>query len=384
MTLSDKAFDEPNANAYIDSTDMTGRDMSYNLLRGLESDVFLRDNPPELSAARVSTMRPLADPMTKKTKKSAKRVFSVHSAIALRIRSFDIPASSRVILSIDLESPEDSKHALEFHSIELQVNQAKPNPIGECSFPFDLKDGEKYTYAFDLNFENLPVEIGGHIPATLIIHSRPVTHESESIRGPLLISKWSTTISVPQDVGTPLTHHLEDVARQRMQRSSSNLLQAARSSMLVSPSDSQTPLSGIVVTLRPPANGRIGQVIDIPVLVTNNASTPKTLNIDVSRAPRKKELPRAPLSESGSRALVLSDQALHETHAQCSAEGIDFICLTNHIKIGQLAGGAQVEVTLQYLAMREAIVELQDLRIVDVSSGVYHELKDLSTIHITT
>lgn len=436
MTFDDYALAsaKEQSDSYLEPSEFASRDRNYNLLRTLEHDPYLQHDPPRLSASRVSSVQSTANTTTRKARKSAKRFFPIISAIALRIRSFNISSNSQIILSIDLECSPNLSHPVELESVDLQLAMGKASPVCSFAFPIRVRKQDSFTLSYKLTFDQAILDRGGDVPATLTIRSTPFIHEDETIRGPKLISKWNTKIDLPVMAESPappqkpLPSPGMPAPPQKMQRSTSNLVTRQNSGLsqmglssttnitITNNASSSTTnvLSGIVISIELPPVARVGQIIDVAVLVTNDSPGPKTLNLDVSRAPKKKKsLPRPPpgaeehvsspsptpiptsstipsSSSSGNGAgagaggtagdLVLSHGELLALHARHTLDPTDFICLTPSIKVGHVSPEAQVPVTLRYLALDTGVFSLLDMRVVEVGTGQWHTLKDLPAV----
>lgn len=405
LTLGDFSATDisKNEDSYIEAGEVTSRDKNYNLLRALQHDIYLRQEPPRLSAASVSAMPSSIDTNVRKTKVSGRRYFPITSAITLQVRSFNFPSTSRILLSVDIESTDFLKTTIDIDSIDVEVQATTIKPIVKVSFPIRLRSKDLFTYGFDLDCAKLASDLESEVPILIKVLSRPMIYVHDAVSGPALLSKWNTAIPLSamatknsNSTGTVSTHP-------RVRRSTSNMHLRSIGGPL-SPRDAPpvSSLAGTVVTIVPPPSGEVGQLIRVAIVVRNQSTTVKNLSIDVSR--RRKDLPPIPeaVSRDAAAAIAapaasphasaaaaaatasfpLSDDALLQLHQSLTVEPADLICLTNSIKVGFLAPDAQADLSLQYVALKRGLLRLQDLRVVELGSGIYQELNDLPEIWI--
>lgn len=375
-------------------------DRSFNLLKALEADVFLRHRPPRITAARVSTLRPLVDSNARRRKKSAKKSFSITSAIALRTRKYTLPRERQVMLTAEIEPAQHTIGPIAIHAVELQCSSQVDIEFLEVSaFPVSLKQGEAYTFGFRIT---IPDKITSSIlPATIKTSVVPWTGGSQdtALKVPTIISQWNTSIVVREEQRQVLNRTLSQSLPQSrsMQRvgSQSAMMQRQHSnsstsrhhgstlSLAASSQPQPTVFSGIKFNLRGPKHGNIGVLLTLDIHLTNDATVEKHLALEVARIHGKKTLPVVPAPKPAVKNVVLTEaeiKALHEIHGQ---EPVDAICLTNSLHIGSLpAMGGVRDLKIQYLPLTRGILQIHDLRLIELGTGSYQELKNLPRLRI--
>lgn len=376
----------------MEESTATSRDKNYNLLRALEHDFSLSKNPPKLPVSRVSALAPLIDSSSRKPKKSAKRLFPISSVVDIRIRVFEIPHTSRLILSADLSVAANNTYAVCIDSVILQVAAIKIPHISATHFPVRLANKGSFTFSFEVEHEWRPSAVTS-MPAQLLVRSIPMMYGTEHTANPLVTSKWNTNINLANDIqptmmvrstSKPLTRGPPPT----VQRSTSSAMVRRVSTMSNSSADvSSRPghagpnsLAGLQITIRNPSTGHVGQTLAIEITISNDSQATKTLAIEVSRNARRKGLPQIPKLDN--QSLVLTNSELSAIHAFHAPDSMDFICLSNNIKLSPLSPDARHDTQLKYLPMTRGTFALQDVRIVDVTNGVYQELRQLPSILI--
>ncbi|KAM4054909.1 TRAPP trafficking subunit trs65 domain-containing protein [Hirsutella rhossiliensis] len=77
---------------------------------------------------------------------------------------------------------------------------------------------------------------------------------------------------------------------------------------------------------------------------------------------------------------VLDDNALHVMQKNSMIDVSDVLCLSADTRVGPLGPGACHVVELQFLALREGIVEVEAIRVMDLSSQEHVDIRDLPTV----
>ncbi|RDA87888.1 hypothetical protein CP532_1724 [Ophiocordyceps camponoti-leonardi (nom. inval.)] len=77
---------------------------------------------------------------------------------------------------------------------------------------------------------------------------------------------------------------------------------------------------------------------------------------------------------------VVDENVLHAMQRSASVDVADVVCLSPDIRVGPLAPGACHVVELHFLALREGVVGVEAVRIVDVNSQEHVDIRDLPTI----
>lgn len=363
------------------------RDKNYNLLKALSADLELASDPPRLVASRVSIMPPLVETSTRKPRKSSRRVFPISAPIAVRIRSFQVPHTERVILSVDMETSPGTKDGIKLEAITLQLVNGKARVISSEAFPIHLDEHDSRTYSFDL-LPSAEAQTAPSIPVTLMIQMRSKKSGGEEY-GSLITSRWKTTVSLAKKTSTvemarstSQTQHkgqLQKASAAQMTRSSSNM--SINSEMRT---NGPNPLAGIKVTIHCPDTVIVGHVVEVDITVQNNSKTSKELALEVSRSSGNAHHRRTGLPQNlnlASRSILTATELrdLHNYHTQ---ETMDLICLTNSTKLATLQPGSRTDVRMRYLAMATGIVALQDIRLVELGTGKHIEIKHLQSLII--
>lgn len=370
--------------SYMEDINPGVRDKSYNLLRALESDGIFSKDPPRITAARVSTMAPVVDSSTKKLRKTAKRFFPISPAVALRIRSFNVPFSGRVILTVDLEPKQGIPYAIMLESIDLQAQSAQTKAISNDIYPMYMGIKDSLTFSFDLEPNDKRADAS--VSINLIVKLRPIMYEEDQLTGPLIMSRWNTAINVSTYNNTVSMRRTpsQTAPRGSLQRSLSQQIGRPSSAMSSISADIRgtisNALSGILAELRAPAACQVGHTLEVALSITNESQSTKNLAIEVSRASRRKVLPQIPNTNG---RVVLTDAEIKDLHAHHTQDStMDLICLTTSIVLSPLLSDTRQDITLKYLPMLAGTTTLHDFRIVDTMNGHYRDFRDLPAVVI--
>lgn len=370
----------------------TKRDKNYNLLRALEYDIPLSKDPPKLTASRVSALAPLVETSQRKIKKSAKRLFPIFSVVKLRIRSFEVPHTSRVILSVDIGIAPENVYPTQLDSVELRVSSAKVRSVCELLYPVKLAKKASQTFSFEVEHDLNGTGVAS-MPAVLVVQSRPMIHGHIEDANPVVISRWNTSMHLVTDIqpalmarspsksgikgAPPVQRSVSAIAKRRVsQHSTSSVDVSSRTGLLPGTSS----LSGLHITIRNPSTGRVGHTLVVEISISNESAISKSLAIEVSRNARRKGLPQIP--EVDNRSIILSDAELNALHALHRVESLEFICLSNNTKLTPVAPETSIDATLEYMPLAEGVYTLQDVRIVDLANGTVQEIRQLPSILI--
>lgn len=383
------------AESYMEETSSITRDKNYNLLKALEYDVALSRTPPKLTAARVSAMAPMIEPSPKKTRRSAKRLYPVFSAIKLRSRNFEVPHTNRVIISADLGIAPSNPSGVQIDAAELAVLTDRARVIGQISYPFKIHGKESYTVLFEVEHDLKGSGVAS-FGVIFTVQSRPLIydHDAENAN-PIARSKWNVNINLIADISPAIMAKSAPKPGSRVspinQRSVSSTSMVRRISTMSNTSletssrtgllSTSSALSGLHIRIRNPSSGNVGKTVIVEVSITNESGVTKNLAIEVSRSAYKKGLPQLPKT-TDNRARALSGVELSTLHALHKVESLEFICLTNNTKLAPLAAEASIDTKLEYLPLSSGIFPLQDLRIVDLSTGTHQEIRQLPSILI--
>lgn len=77
---------------------------------------------------------------------------------------------------------------------------------------------------------------------------------------------------------------------------------------------------------------------------------------------------------------VLDENVLHALQKNAVVESTELICLSADTRVGPVAPGACHVTELQFLALREGIVGLDAIRVVDLGSQEHVDIRDLPTM----
>jgi len=396
----------------------SGLPMSFNLLESFADDPALNGVKPRLSALRVSRVAPVTRQQDLMTHLRAlpQLKLNISPVIHTRIRFSrpnTVPLSSAVMALLEVDFTPNFECEALLDEIKLQT------PDGTVE---SLNDGTAM---------KLPLSCVAHDHITFLYHIRP--HQSDSapkpVTGTLDISisasvlvepgfcvprlsmAWSTTL----DFTIPVNPSFGTAAETGIQRShrpaqlsigSGTVMTPLKSPSVTQPdalpaleastnrTEASLPDLGITMSFTAPNEPvRAGDIFSWTVYVVNRTAE-KT-----SRPPRKLALvaipkrrrndsrPVRPPSTASRRQgekevadAVLDENVLHAMQKSSVVDTIDVVCLSSDTRVGPLAPGACHVVELQFLALREGVVAVDAIRVVDLGSQEHVDIRDLPTM----
>ena len=77
---------------------------------------------------------------------------------------------------------------------------------------------------------------------------------------------------------------------------------------------------------------------------------------------------------------VMDDNVLHAIQKNATLELTEVVCLSADTRVGPLAPGSCHAAEMQFLALREGVVGIEAIRVVDLSTQDHVDIRDLPTI----
>ncbi|RDA90355.1 hypothetical protein CP533_3375 [Ophiocordyceps camponoti-saundersi (nom. inval.)] len=422
----------------------SGLPVSINLLESFSTDAALGDVKPRLSASRVSRVAPMmkrqGDSVTQIRALSQLRL-PIFPALHTRIR-FSRPNAAPpspaivALLEVDFTSHCDSEILLDDINL-LTADGTVENLNDEVAMklPLPCVAHDNVTFLYLIK----PHQLNGGGQKTLSGDLHIAINASVQIEPglcvPQLVMSWHAALDFTMPVNPSFAASVE-TGIQRSHRpsqlsiGSSSNIHTNNNNNATAPSTA-TPFATPFVALasqpdslpamEPPATAtttattttpvqdlgitmsfagpsepiRPGEVFLWTVHVVNRSEAGTT-----SRPPRKLALvaiprrrrndavrPLRPPSTASRRRgeaevadAVVDENVLHAMQRSASVDVADVVCLSPDIRVGPLGPGACHVVEMQFLALREGVVGVEAIRVVDVNSQEHVDIRDLPTI----
>ena len=419
----------------------SGRDSGYlqsgvpsglNLLEAFGSDPALEGRTkPRLSALRVSRVAPLTDPkeLTRSIKALKELKLDITPAVHSRVR----------IARPTMQPPNSTLIAV----LEVDFGGNTPCDITIDKITPHLKGGTVEDLNDQPGSELLPMTCAAHDHATFLYSLLPsdlddivknpirdldITIEATANLAPKCTPKLNLSWTTPLDFTIPVNPGFGP-AMQPIQRSHrpSQLSIGGGESSFTAPSVSRPdalptleaattrtettiPDLGITITFSAPSDPIYpGDVFSWTVYVVNRTSNrnsasprklaivalPKRRRVDHHRVLRPPSVshPRpASIANAASTATsnpdsaeqvadaVLDENIVHAMHKNSTLDAPDVVCLSSDVRVGPLAAGTCHVAELKFMALREGVLGVEAVRVVDLGSQEHVDVRELPII----
>ncbi|KAK5990428.1 hypothetical protein PT974_08696 [Cladobotryum mycophilum] len=388
----------------------SGLPSGFNLLESFASDPSLNGIKPRLSALRVSRVAPVTRQQDLMTRLRALpqlsvRVFPVlHTRIRFS-RSSTAPISSALIALLEVDfTPNFNCEAL-LDEIRLSTNEATIENLNDeagLKLPLSCVSHDHVTFLYRITPLNNEITSKNAI-GTLDISISTTINVIPNVCTPRLTMTWNTVLDFSHSINPIIPTAAAAAAAadtggsiQRPNRPA-RVSTASTSSQVVKPlqspssirpdalpvleastnrTDAIVPDLGITMSFTAPS-GPIhpGDIFSWTVYVVNRTVDKTRIT---SGPPPSTASPRH--GEKEIADAVMDENILHALQRNAAVEATDLICLSADTRVGPVAPGACHVVELQFLALREGIVGLDAIRVVDLNSQEHVDIRDLPTM----
>uniref|UniRef100_L2GIH5 Trafficking protein particle complex II-specific subunit 65 IgD3 domain-containing protein n=1 Tax=Colletotrichum fructicola (strain Nara gc5) TaxID=1213859 RepID=L2GIH5_COLFN len=401
--------------------------------------IFSPDDPglggvvPRLSALRVSRVAPVTQPKDQTRPLRALnsirvRIFpAVHTRVRFS-RPNTMPTSPALIALLEVDFTSYFDCPVELTSIRLSVadggmvEDLNASDTSGLSLPMSCVPHDHVTFLYRLSPpQQLDLPSSKNPSRDLDIHIEAIVQRQPGLCTPRLTMKWSTTLDFTLPVNPGFNAAMQPM--QPIQRShrpsqlSINGIEAAQS--LVAPAVSRPdslpsleaatrsieaplPELGITMTFCGP-EGPIytGEVFSWTVFVVNRsaekanvpAAPPRKLALVAIPKRRRNEvrLMRPPSTSGRGKTAsdakeladaVLDENVLHAMQRNSVVESTEVVCLTADSRVGPLAPGACHVVEIKFLPLKEGIVGIEAVRVIDLGSQEHVDVRDLPIMFV--
>lgn len=394
----------------------SGVPSGMNLLDAFGSDPALAGVKPRLSALRVSRVAPLTQPKER-----------VHSIPALKELALDIapaihsrvrvsrptthPASATLVavLEVDFTGDFTCDISIDNISADLRNGSVKDlnNQPGLTLLPMTCAAHDHITFLYALTPSD-PEDIAKNPMRDLAI-----TINATATLAPTCTPKLTLAWTTPLDFTIPVNPGFGP-AMQPIQRSHrpSHLSLGALSESFTAPSVSRPdsipsleaaaaasahteatlPNLGITMTFTAcPDPVRPGEVFSWKIYTVNRTQEKNPRKLAILALPRRKRParvvrppslshPASPGADVDLADAVLDENVVHAMHKNSAVDAADVVCLSSEVRVGPLAPGTCHVAEVEFLAVREGVLEVEAVRVVDLGSQEHVDIRDLPAV----
>lgn len=409
-------------NGYMESCVPSG----MNLLEAFANDPLLGGVKPELSALRVSRVAPVTHPKDALTQLQGQQrlKLKVYPIVHTRVRFSrpnTTPPSPALIALLEVDFAPFSEFEVSLESITLAVPDSTVQDLNTedgMALPLLCVAHDHLTFLYRLAPHPLDSLTSPTPNRNLVINISVVVLVDPALPcTPRLSMAWTTSIDFTLPVNPGFGQSLPPQPIQRSHRPSQlSIGGGGDGRSLVSPSVSRPdalpsleeglpslasletalPDFGITMTFSAPSDPvRPGQEFVWSVFVVNRArpdaapSPPRKLALVAIPRRRRNDLRviRPPPSSSGVAKrdvnvadAVLDENVVHAMQRSSVVDGAEVVCLSADVRVGPLAPNACAVAELRFLALREGVVGIEAVRVVDLGSQEHVDVRELPTV----
>ncbi|KAI1474594.1 TRAPP trafficking subunit Trs65-domain-containing protein [Daldinia eschscholtzii] len=431
-TASFKIGNQSSTDGLRDGYLPSGVAWGLNLLESFGNDPALNGVKPHLSALRVSRVAPLtqqARGQLQPIKSSSRLSMRIYPAAHSRMRFTHLnttPSTATVLAMLELDFTPFFECEIILDNISITVADGLVEDLATQSgmpLPVSCVAHDHITFLYRISpaeahlvSKNPIRDLGITISAKALVHP--------GICEPQLKMAWTATVDFTVPVNPGYGSTMQPI--QRMHRPSQLSIGGESTISLTAPSvarpdalpsleaattrtEATVPDIGIAMTFigTPPTQQIFpGDEFVWNVFVVNRSptpsATPRKLAIVVipkrrrneSRVNRPPSISRLPeVSQSLSQQLktprdrsvadaVVDENVIHAMQHSSIIEGTELVCLSADVRVGPLAPGACHVAELRFLALKEGIVSVEAVRVIDLTNNEHVDIRDLPTVII--
>jgi hypothetical protein len=394
----------------------SGMPSSFNLLESFSQDPALNGVRPHLSALRVSRVAPVSrqQDLVAHLRALPQLSLPVYPAIHTRVR-FTRPHTAQptsaliALLEVDFTPHVECEVLLD--DIRLTTSDGTVESLNDArmSLPLRCVSHDHVTFLYHITpgaVDKSPRSFTGSLDISIAATAQVIP----GVCTPRLSLEWDVSLDFTTPVNPSFNNMPESTGIQRAHKPSQLSIGSTTAiTPLKSPSvtrpdalpgleassrtEAVVPDLGITMSFTGPSEPVYpGDVFSWTVYVVNR-SLEKT-----TRPPRKLALvaipkrrrndtrparpPSTATRRQGEKELadaVVDPNVLHALQKNSAVDATELICLSADTRVGPLAPGACHVVELQFLALREGIVGVEAVRVVDLGSQEHVDIRDLPT-----
>ena len=377
-----------------------------NLLEAFSGDAYLKGIKPRLSALRVARVAPAAQivrDLARPFKNISRQSIKVYPAINARVRYSRpnvTPNNNSVIASLDIDITPFVNCDIVLTDIQIKVHGGQVRDLNQISgliLPIICRPQDDISFLYRI----LPDDIDVTNKFRAIDISITATANVTTVCKPQIVMQWSTSL----DFTPPINNGFGQPAKpiQRAHRPSALSIGATFdsiptiSSLAINHPDAlptieattptrpnhrhqnSVPDFGVTMTFSSPTTSPIypGHPFIWSIFIVNRSDRPRKLALLVLPKRRRTEarITRPPSAGHGSNRrdpkvadAVLDDNIIYAMQRNSAMENSEVVCLSTDTRVGPLAPSACYEVELKFMALKEGIVGVEAVRVVDLGT----------------
>ncbi|KAI9819913.1 MAG: hypothetical protein M1827_006483 [Pycnora praestabilis] len=392
-----------------------------NLLESFKNDPALAGIQPRLSASRVSRVAPItrvAQELLRPLEHIMQRSFRLVPAMSTRVRCARLNTYSRrpiVVASLDFEIMPFTDFKLKLEQIEINLLEGSVEDLMDrqgAALPMTCRPRDEVTFLYrlshnDSNETSLIQKSNIKVLDVTIVASVPV---SEGCR-PEIKMRWRTSV----DFSTSLNPNFGGPSQllQRSHRPSSLPVPPSAGNLSINPTElpgnarSDVPGSslmsfdgtsnggtisdfGVTVTFSGPRNVYVGETFRWEAFMVNRSTNSRKLALVVISKRRKagsrKHVPQISSSSIGGHKddsvadAIADENIVYAMQKSEIMEPAELVSLSTDVRIGPLAPSACHTAELKFLVLAPGVLQVEAIRVVDLSSQETTDIRDLPSI----
>ncbi|ESZ92214.1 hypothetical protein SBOR_7401 [Sclerotinia borealis F-4128] len=391
-----------------------------NLLEAFSGDQYLKGIKPRLSALRVARVAPaaqiardLARPLKNISRQSIKAYPAINACVRYT-RPNGTPNNTSIIASLDVDITPFVNCDIILTDLHIKVHGGEVqglNQIPGLILPINCRPQDDISFLYRILPDDIDATNKSQIRAIDI--SITATANVNAVCKPQIIMQWSTSLDFTPPINNGFGQPTKPI--QRAHRPSALSIGATFdsiptiSSLAINHPDAlpiveSTPTSrphhrhqnsvpdfGVTMTFSSPSTSPIypGHPFIWSIFIVNRSDRPRKLALLVLPKRRRTEarITRPPSAGHGSARrdpkvadAVLDDNIIYAMQRNSAMESSEVVCLSTDTRVGPLAPLACYEVELKFMALKEGIVGVEAVRVVDLGTQEHVDIKDLPTI----
>ncbi|KAF7895127.1 hypothetical protein EAF00_006941 [Botryotinia globosa] len=389
-----------------------------NLLEAFSGDAYLNGIRPRLSALRVARVAPaaqIARDLARPFRNISRQLIKVYPAINARVRysrPSSTPNNTSVIASLDIDITSFVNCDIILTDIQLKVHGGQVqdlNQIPGLALPITCRPQDDISFLYRILPDDIDVTNKSQIRAIDI--SITANANVTTVCKPQIVMQWSTSLDFTPPINNGFGQPTKPI--QRPHRPSALSIGATFdsiptiSSLAINHPDAlptieatiptrhrhqnSVPDFGVTMTFSSPSTSPIypGHPFIWSIFIVNRSDRPRKLALLVLPKRRRTEarITRPPSTGHGSARrdpkvadAVLDENIIYAIQRNSAMESSEIVCLSTDTRVGPLAPSACYEVELKFMALKEGIVGVEAVRVVDLGTQEHVDIKDLPTI----
>jgi hypothetical protein len=384
-----------------------------NLLESFGNDEALGGMKPRLSALRVSRVVPatrFVKDLTRPLKNISHRTIKVMPAFSARVRYArpnSTPSCPAIIASLDVDITPFASSPISIEDVTFTVNDGIVEDLNTSQgmiLPMACLPRDDITFLYRLLPDEMDITKTNVKPVHIFIQARvKVSSDCE----PIISLRWQTTIDFTLPVNPGFNQPIPPIQRDhrpsQLSVSSIEAVPTVASLAITRPDalpsmeaitrhqrTASIPDFGVTMTFTSACTTKIkpGRIFTWDIFVVNRSDRARKLALVVIPKRRRSErinTNRPPSTGYGRRDpgvadSVMDENILHAMQRNAAIEPVDIICLSTDIRIGPLAPSACHSVEMRFMPLREGVIGIEAVRVIDVATQEHVDIRDLPSI----